>query len=273
MVIEQDYLKKLRDYRFTKKVHGLTKDKDSLEMFERQMTFKDPHAPELTFYRSALGYFACLNNQFDEGRKYILANGLESSPLGRWFKELDEAKAVMTRVKAREPITEEEINALSPEFQVQIREVQAELNKEKVDVKGKWRQLPEGEPQEWLPKIIAEHKGRNVFVDFWATWCGPCCKGMREMESVKDSLTALGFDFVYITDTSSNSYEWTEYIAKHAGDHYIVHKDKVKDMQIPDYKNAIPHYLIYNRDGKLFKAICGWDSVEVMMKELENIDK
>lgn len=273
MVIEQDYLKKLRDYRFTKKVHGLTKDKDSLEMFERQMTFKDPHALELTFYRSALGYFACLNNQFDEGRKYILANGLESSPLGRWFKELDEAKAVMTRVKAREPITEEEINALSPEFQVQIREVQAELNKEKVDVKGKWRQLPEGEPQEWLPKIIAEHKGRNVFVDFWATWCGPCCKGMREMESVKDSLTALGFDFVYITDTSSNSYEWTEYIAKHAGDHYIVHKDKVKDMQIPDYKNAIPHYLIYNRDGKLFKAICGWDSVEVMMKELENIDK
>ena len=272
MMIEQDYLRKLRNYTFTKKIWDLTKDPDSLAMFEKQFTFKDPHAPELTYYRNVLGFFACMQNLFDEGRLYIQANGLEESPLGRWFKELDEAKTMMTRVKANLPVAESELNALSPEFQTQIREVQAQMRKEATDVKGTWRDLPEGEPQEWLPKIVAGHKGHIVFVDFWATWCGPCRLGMKEMERVKDELVARGVDFVYITDASSDYNDWVKQVAQHAGDHYIVPKGKMNEMQIPEYKKAIPHYLIYDRDGKLVEAISGWESVEYMMTEFEKVE-
>ena len=271
MAIEQNYLHKLKDYSFTKKIWDLTKDKDSLAMFEQQMTFKDPHAPELTYHRNITGFYACTNNRVNEGREYIKANRLDESPLGRWFTELDEAKAVMERAKAMQPVTEDELNALAPEFQAQIREVQAELKQESAESEGVRRDLPEGEPQQWLSKIVAEHKGHTVFIDFWATWCGPCRRGMQEMESVKSELKAQGVDFVYITDTSSDTNEWMKYIAKHAGDHYIVPKDKMSAMQIPDYDNAIPHYLIYNREGKFAKAIIGWDSVEVMMQEIKKV--
>jgi sulfur relay (sulfurtransferase) DsrF/TusC family protein len=91
---------------------------------------------------------------------------------------------------------------------------------------------------------------------------------MEEMESVKDSLKEKGVDFVYITDTSSDTNEWKEYIAQHEGVHYIVPKDKKDAMQIPDYENSIPHYLIYDREGMFVKAICGWHGVEKVMQEL-----
>jgi thiol-disulfide isomerase/thioredoxin len=272
MLIEQDYLNKLRSFMFVKKCFNAITDEDSLAMFEKQFTFKDPHAPELTYYRKPLGFFACMKNLFDEGRLYIQANGLEDSPLGRWFKELGDAKTIMTRVKTNLPVAKSELNALSSEFQTQIREVQAQMKKEATDVKGTWRDLPEGEPQEWLPKIVAAHKGHIVFIDFWATWCGPCRLGMKEMESVKDELVARGVDFVYITDTSSDTNDWAKNVAQHAGDHYIVAKGKMNEMEIPEYNRAIPHYLIYDRNGKLVKAILGWESVEYMMQEFEKVE-
>ena len=94
---------------------------------------------------------------------------------------------------------------------------------------------------------------------------------MREMEKVKDELTARGVDFVYITDGSSDNNEWVKYVAKHAGDHYIVPKNKMDEMQIPEYDNAIPHYLIYDCDGKLAKTISGWPGVEKMMQEFSKV--
>ena len=240
-------------------------DEAELEAFRQQITPRDPHAADLTFYRSRGGFYACHETD------YLQANGLEASPLGLWLKEVEEAKAIMARVKALQPVQESEIDGLSQEFQVQIREVQAILKQETGSSEGIRRKLPEGAPQEWLPKIVAAHKGRIVFVDFWATWCGPCLVGMKSMESVKDELKERGVDFIYITDTSSNTEEWLKYISQHAGDHYIVPKEKEDDMQIPGFSHSIPHYLIYDRDGQIVKAINGWSDVETMMQELTKV--
>ena len=37
------------------------------------------------------------------------------------------------------------------------------------------------------------------------------------------------------------------------------------------FNNAIPHYLIYDREGQLVKAIRGWSDVETMMVELSKV--
>jgi len=96
---------------------------------------------------------------------------------------------------------------------------------------------------------------------------------MKEMERVKDELTARGVDFIYITDTSSSADDWLKYVGRHAGDHYIVPKDKKQAMQIPDYANAIPHYIIYDREGQLAKTIKGWPGLEEMKARIEEVLK
>ena len=92
------------------------------------------------------------------------------------------------------------------------------------------------------------------------------------MDTVKEELAAQDIDFVYVTDTSSDSNDWVKIVAQHAGDHYIVPKEKMQEMQIPDYDNAIPHYLIYDRKGKFVKAISGWPGKDNIMLELRNVE-
>ena len=88
------------------------------------------------------------------------------------------------------------------------------------------------------------------------------------MESVKADLEAQGVVFIYITDNSSSTEGFLEMKRKHHGEHYIFTKEDWGKMQIPGYKNAIPHYLIYGTDGKLKKSITGWTGVENMTKRI-----
>lgn len=40
-------------------------------------------------------------------------------------------------------------------------------------------------------------------------------------------------------------------------------------MNIPGLAGAIPHYLIYGRDGRLITAIAGWRSLDGMTQKLD----
>ena len=46
----------------------------------------------------------------------------------------------------------------------------------------------------------------------------------------------------------------------------------MQEMEIPEYDDAIPHYLIYDREGKLVKTIIGWPGVEEMKAELTKVE-
>ena len=50
------------------------------------------------------------------------------------------------------------------------------------------------------PMSLREQQGRVVFLNHWATWCGPCVAEMPSIQALYDSLNAEGVVFVLVSE-------------------------------------------------------------------------
>ena len=258
--LEKQYLERVDNYDFYKRIIGF--DADEVKAFAAQKTLVDSYADSLSFpYDLNSVYF------FDvEVLPYLEANGLADTPFGCYLQERRQVENIVEQLKACHSVSSETIDSLPAEYHQPLYELKAIADAELE--RASW--LPTGDPSTWLQQIVERHPGHVVFVDFWATWCNPCRMGINAMSTVKEDYEERGVDFVYITDNSSTTEGFQELKQQHAGDHFLFMKSDIKKMDVPGYHNAIPHYLIYGRDGRLIKFISGWEDLETMTAELDS---
>ncbi len=104
-----------------------------------------------------------------------------------------------------------------------------------------------------LLKIVHKHKGKVIYLDFWATWCGPCRDEMPYSLELQKRLKDRDVAFVYLCSSSSPEKKWEEFIKqmKLTGDHYYVNRDAWNELGGMFGISGIPHYVLIDRDGKV----------------------
>lgn len=115
---------------------------------------------------------------------------------------------------------------------------------------------PELDGNAVMKKILEKHRGKVVFLDIWATWCGPCRMGHTQMKPMKELYAGKDVVFVYITPPSSPVNKWQEMITEIDGEHYYLSDNQTRAILSTFESQGFPTYAVYDRNGNMtFKQI------------------
>jgi len=152
-------------------------------------------------------------------------------------------------------------------FENDKMKAQLEANKTKTGFAVNTVKKTDGD--ELFDSMIAKFKGKVVYVDFWATWCGPCMSGIKEIASLKEEMKDKEVVFLYITGETSPLKTWENSIPNIKGEHYRVTTDEWNYLTQKFNISGIPHYVLVGKNGEVVNPKLGHNSNESLKVILE----
>jgi len=128
---------------------------------------------------------------------------------------------------------------------------------------------PKTEADKIFDAIIKKYKGKVIYVDFWATWCGPCRSGIEQIKPLKEELAGKDIVFVYITNPTSPQSTWSNMIPDIKGEHYRVSNDEWNFLSAMFNFSGIPHYVLVGKTGEIINPNFGHFDNQMLKLELE----
>ncbi len=138
-----------------------------------------------------------------------------------------------------------------PEF---IKAYEREYNKKVVNAEG--IEMPEIELTKADDTTIplSSLYGKYIYVDVWATWCGPCCKEIPHLEELVERMKDQDKVMFVSLSMDSDVEAWKDKIAKDKPEwaQYILNAKAQSVLSETLNIQGIPRFFIISPDGKVF---------------------
>jgi len=100
---------------------------------------------------------------------------------------------------------------------------------------------------------LAKHKGKVIYVDFWASWCGPCINELPALEKLKEQYVKKGVVFISIS-TDDQFTAWKSKVDQLKMDSlysFLLANNKTSQLIKSLDIKTIPRFLLIDKTGKI----------------------
>jgi thiol-disulfide isomerase/thioredoxin len=102
---------------------------------------------------------------------------------------------------------------------------------------------------------LSDFKGKVIYIDVWATWCGPCKREIPHLKTLEAEYHGKNVEFISIsTDRDLNA--WKNYITKESMTGLQLHQsdNQAESMSYLYMVNSIPRFILIDQNGKIVSS-------------------
>lgn len=117
---------------------------------------------------------------------------------------------------------------------------------------------------------LSDYKGKIVIIDFWATWCPPCRKGIPDLVELQEK---YGKDLVIIgisLDDKRTIKDVEPFVSKYKINYPVVYGDE-KTVGLFGNIESIPTSFVIDREGNIVKTHVGLIPKSEYEKDIEGL--
>ena len=115
---------------------------------------------------------------------------------------------------------------------------------------------PDG-PVETFEQKISSLKGQVIYVDFWASWCGPCRQSFPWMNNIQQQYQDQGFTVLSVNLDVERKFA-DEFLSDFPANFEVIYDPEgilARKMKV----SGMPNSFIVNREGKIVSRHVGFN--------------